>query len=53
MSGSRICFSTLSRMGVSARTSDGVYTSDEPARDHLGLALPPELPPLVRAPTLL
>ena len=40
--------STLSRTGVSARTSAGVYTKDEPARDHLGLALLPDPPPLLR-----
>ena len=42
----------LSRTGVSARTSAGVYTTDEPARDHLGLALPPN-PPLLLPPPLL
>jgi len=25
-----------------------VYTTDEPARDHLGLALPPDPPMLLR-----
>jgi hypothetical protein len=46
-------FSTLSRTGVSARTSAGVYTTTEPARDHLGLALPPDPPPLFQALPLL
>src|SRR5947207_14009967 len=52
-SGSGARFSTLSRIGVSARTSAGVYDSDEPVRDHLGLALLPEAPPLLRPPPLL
>lgn len=43
----------VSRTGVSARTSAGVYTRDEPARDHLGLALLPDPPPLLRPPPLL
>src|SRR5579863_2547775 len=46
-------FSTLSRIGVSARTSAGVYAMDEPARDHLGLTLLPDPPPLLRPPPLL
>jgi hypothetical protein len=29
-------------MGVSARTSAGVYTKDDPARDHLGFVLLPD-----------
>jgi hypothetical protein len=41
-------FSTLSRTGVSARTSAGVYTTDEPAGDQRGLALLPDPPPLLR-----
>src|SRR6185295_7275706 len=41
-------FSTLSRTGVSARTSACVYTSDDPFRDHLGLALVPDPPPPLR-----
>src|SRR5215210_1817425 len=41
-------FSTLSRNGVSVRTSLGVYATDEPGRDHLGLALPD--PPLLLLP---
>jgi hypothetical protein len=40
-------------MGVSARTSAGVYTKDDPARDHLGLALLPDPPPLLRPTPLL
>jgi hypothetical protein len=40
-------FSTVSRIGVSARTSGPVYTKVEPGRDHLGLVPdPPLLPPL-------
>jgi len=31
---------------VSAVTSAGVYTTDEPARDHFGFALLPDPPPL-------
>jgi hypothetical protein len=46
-------FSTLSRTGVSARTSAGVYATDEPARDHLGLPLLPDPPTLLRPPPLL
>jgi len=46
-------FSTLSRAGASARTSAGVYTKDDPARDHLGLALLPDPPPLLRPNPLL
>lgn len=43
--------STLSRIGVSARTSAGVYVTDEPGRDHLGLALLlPDPPPLLLPP---
>jgi hypothetical protein len=30
-----------------------VYTTDEPARDHLGLALLPDPPPLLPPPPLL
>jgi hypothetical protein len=30
-----------------------VYAADEPARDHLGLALLPDPPPLLRPPPLL
>lgn len=52
-SGRSVRFSTLSRMGVSARTSAGVYDTDEPARDHLGLALLVAPPPLLRPPPLL
>jgi hypothetical protein len=50
-SGKYTRFSTLSRIGVSARTSAGVYATDEPARDQRGLALPPD-PPLLRPPPL-
>jgi len=39
-------FSALSRTGVSARTSAGVYNADEPAGDQRGLALPVDPPPL-------
>jgi exoribonuclease-2 len=46
-------FSTLSRTGVSARTSAGVYATDEPAGDQRGLALLPDPPPLLRPPPLL
>jgi len=45
-------FSTLSRNGVRARTSAGVYATDAPARDHLGLALLPDPPPLLLPPLL-
>src|SRR5207244_13031150 len=45
-------FSTLSRTGVSARTSAGVYDRDEPARDHLGLPLLPDPPTVLRPPPL-
>jgi hypothetical protein len=38
---------------VSARTSAGVYATDELARDHLGLALLPDPPPLLRPTPLL
>jgi len=38
---------------VSARTSDGVYVTAEPARDHLGLALLLEPPPMLLLPPLL
>lgn len=39
----------LLRTGVSARTSAGVYATEEPGRDHLGLALlPPDPPRLLR-----
>jgi hypothetical protein len=41
------------RIGVSARTSAGVYTTDEPAGDQRGLALLPAPPPLLRLPALL
>jgi hypothetical protein len=37
----------LSRTGVSALTSAGVYTTDEPARDQRGLARLPDPPPLL------
>jgi hypothetical protein len=30
-----------------------VYTKDDPVRDHLGLALLPDTPPLLRPPPLL
>jgi hypothetical protein len=30
-----------------------VYTTDEPARDHFGLALLPDPPPLLQPPPLL
>jgi hypothetical protein len=40
----------LLRTGLSARTSAGVYDTDEPARDHLGLALPPDPPTLLPPP---
>jgi len=53
MSGLGARFSTLSRIGVSARTSAGVYATDDPAGDHLGLALLPDPPPLLRPPPLL
>jgi hypothetical protein len=46
-------FSTLSRTGVSARTSVGVYTTDEPAGDQRGLALLLNPPPLLRLNPLL
>ena len=39
-SGGGVRVSTLRRIGVSARTSVGVYTTEEPAGDHLGLLLP-------------
>ena len=39
-------------MGVSARTSAGVYDTDEPAGDQRALTLPLE-PPLLRPPPLL
>jgi hypothetical protein len=52
-SGSGTRFSTLSRTGVSARTSAGVYATDEPAGDQRGLALLPDPPPLLRPPPLL
>jgi hypothetical protein len=42
--------STLSRTGVSARTSAGVYATAEPTRDHLGLPLLPGPPTLLRTP---
>ena len=45
--------STLRRTGVSARTSAGVYDTDEPAGDQRGLALLPDPPPLLRPPPLL
>jgi len=35
---------------VSARTSAGVYNTDEPARDQRGLTLLPEPPPLLLPP---
>jgi hypothetical protein len=38
---------------VSVRTSVGVYTTDEPARDQRGLALLPDPPTLLRPPPLL
>jgi len=38
---------------VSALTSAGVYATDEPAGDHLGLPLLPDPPTLVRPPPLL
>jgi hypothetical protein len=53
MSGWGARFSTLSRTGVSARTSVGVYATDESAGDHLGLALLPDLTPPLRPPPLL
>ena len=37
---------TASRTGVSALTSAGVYATDEPAGDHLGLPLLPDPPTL-------
>jgi hypothetical protein len=43
----------VSRTGVSARTSAGVYATDEPAGDQRGLVLPPDPPPLLRLPPLL
>src|ERR1700688_3094641 len=46
-------FSTLSRTGVSARTSAGVYATDELAGDQRGLALLPDPPPLLLLPPLL
>jgi len=46
-------FSMLSRNGVSVRTSAGVYATDEPARDHLGLPLLADPPPLLVPPPLL
>jgi hypothetical protein len=42
-----VSFSTVSRIGVSALTSAGVYTTDEPARDQRGLALLTDPPPLL------
>jgi hypothetical protein len=48
-SGTSTRLSTLSRIGVSARTSAGVYTSDELAGDQRGLALLPD-PPLLLPP---
>ena len=52
-SGSDTRFSTLSRIGVSARTSAGVYATNEPAGDQRGLALLPDPPPLLLPPPLL
>jgi hypothetical protein len=52
-SGRGACASTLRRTGVSARTSAGVYATDEPAGDQRGLALLPDPPPLLRPPPLL
>src|SRR5438105_8713209 len=49
-SGRSARFSTLSRTGVSARTSAGVYATAEPTRDHLGLPLLPDPPTLLRTP---
>jgi len=46
-------FSTLSRTGVSVRTSAGVYATVEPAGDQRGLALLPDPPTLLRPPPLL
>lgn len=36
---------------MSAVTSADVYATDEPARDHFGLTLPPDPPPLLRLTT--
>ncbi|WP_461056134.1 hypothetical protein [Spirosoma arcticum] len=41
-------FSKFSRTGVSVRTSAGVYTTGELARDQRGFALLPDPPPLLR-----
>lgn len=49
-SGKDARFSTLSRIGVSARTCAGVYTTEEPARDQRGLLLVPDPPTLLRPP---
>ena len=49
-SGRNARFSTLSRTGVSARTSAGVYNTDEPTRDQRALPLLPDPPPLLRPP---
>ena len=46
------CFSTLSRIGVSARTSSGVYNTDEVDRDQRGLTLRLDPPPLLLLPPL-
>lgn len=48
ISGRRGRISMLSRIGVSARTSAIVYETDEPARDHRGVALPLAPPILLR-----
>lgn len=43
-SGRTASFSTVSRIGVSARTSVGVYATDEPTGDQRALTLPPDQP---------
>lgn len=51
-SGTEARFSAFSRNGVSVRTSVGVYTTVDPARDQRGLALLPDRAALLPPPPL-